>query len=375
MPENFHNMRTIFYIVQKEFLQIFRNRMMLPIIFVIPVVQLLILSYAVTFEIKNIRLFIADSDNSVASRNLSSHLRSSPFYNIVDETPDPSVGTDLLQSGKIHQMLVIPRGFEKDLALANKAQVQIITDAINGSAAALMNSYTMSVVNDYNRAIIAEIAPDAGQPVAVTWSYWFNPELDYKTYMVPGILVLLVTIIGMFLSGMNVVREKETGTIEQINVTPIRKFEFIAGKLIPFWIIALFELAFGLILAKFVFNIPILGNVFLIFSVASVYLIAVMGIGLFISTITDTQQQSMFIAWFVLVIFILMSGLFTPVESMPQWARNLNLLNPIAYFIAIIRMIMLKGSVFQDIINNFLILSFYGLSMLLLSVWRYRKTT
>lgn len=368
-------MRTIFYIVQKEFLQIFRNRMMLPIIFVIPVVQLLILSYAVTFEIKNIRLFIADNDNSVASRNLSSHLRSSPFYNIVDETPDPSIGTDLLQSGKIHQMLVIPRGFEKDLALGNKAQVQIITDAINGSAAALMNSYTMSVVNDYNRAIIAEIAPDAGQPVAVTWSYWFNPELDYKTYMVPGILVLLVTIIGMFLSGMNVVREKETGTIEQINVTPIRKFEFIAGKLIPFWIIALFELAFGLILAKFVFNIPILGNVFLIFSVASVYLIAVMGIGLFISTITDTQQQSMFIAWFVLVIFILMSGLFTPVESMPQWARNLNLLNPIAYFIAIIRMIMLKGSVFQDIINNFLILSVYGLSMLLLSVWRYRKTT
>jgi ABC-2 type transport system permease protein len=374
LPENFHNMRTIFYIVQKEFLQIFRNRMMLPIIFVIPVVQLLILSYAVTFEIKNIRLFIADSDNSVVSRNLSSHLRSSPFYNIVDENPDPSIGTDLLQSGKIHQMLVIPRGFEKDLALGNSAQVQIITDAINGSAAALMNSYTMSIVNDYNRAIIAKIAPDAGQPVAVTWSYWFNPELDYKTYMVPGILVLLVTIIGMFLSGMNVVREKETGTIEQINVTPIRKFEFIAGKLIPFWIIALFELAFGLILAKFVFNIPILGNVFLIFSVASVYLIAVMGIGLFISTITDTQQQSMFIAWFVLVIFILMSGLFTPVESMPQWARNLNLLNPIAYFISIIRMIMLKGSVFQDIMNNFMILTVYGLAMLLLSVWRYRKT-
>lgn len=368
-------MRTIFYIVQKEFLQIFRNRMMLPIIFVIPVIQLLILSYAATFEIKNIRLFIADSDNSVVSRNMSSHLRSSPFYNIVDENPDPSIGMDLLQSGKIHQMLVIPRGFEKHLALGNSTQIQIITDAINGSAAALMNSYTMSIVNDYNRAIIAKIAPDAGQPVAVNWSYWFNPELDYKTYMVPGILVLLVTIIGMFLSGMNVVREKETGTIEQINVTPIRKFEFIAGKLIPFWIIALFELAFGLILAKFVFNIPILGNVFLIFSVESVYLIAVMGIGLFISTITDTQQQSMFIAWFVLVIFILMSGLFTPVESMPQWARNLNLLNPIAYFISIIRMIMLKGSVFQDIMNNFIILTVYGLAMLLLSVWRYRKTT
>jgi ABC-2 type transport system permease protein len=348
--------------------------MMLPIIFIIPIVQLLILSYAVTFEIKSIRLSITDNDNTVASRRLAGHFRSSPFYNIVGESADQRDGAEMLHNGSAHQMIVLLPGFEKALAKGQPAHVQIVTDAINGSAAALMNAYTLQIIGDYNREILAEVSPQAGMPVKLTWSYWFNPQLDYKTYMVPGILVLLVTIIGMFLSGMNVVREKELGTIEQINVTPIRKHQFIAGKLIPFWIIALFELAIGLLVARLVFSIPILGNIFLIFVVASVYLFVVMGIGLFISTLTNTQQQSMFISWFVLVIFILMSGLFTPAESMPQWAQNLNIINPIAYFISIIRMIMLKGSGIHDIMIPLIILAGYGSAVLSLSVWRYRKT-
>lgn len=368
-------MRTILYIVQKEFLQIFRNRMMLPIIFVIPVVQLLILSYAVTFEIRNINLYVVDNDNSVSSRSLLEHFRSSPFYQVVGQSADSKSGMEFLHKGKAHQMIVLMHGFEKNLATGIPAHIQVVNDAINGSSAALMNAYTISIISDYNRGIIAGFLPGAGPPVKVTWSFWFNPELDYKTYMVPGILVLLVTIIGMFLSGMNVVREKELGTIEQINVTPIKKYQFIAGKLIPFWIIALFELALGLLVARFVFDIPLLGNILLIFLIASVYLLVVMGIGLFISTITNTQQQSMFLAWFVLVIFILMSGLFTPVESMPQWARDINVVNPIAYFIAMIRMVMLKGSEFRHISDKLGILFIYGIVVLSLSVWRYRKTT
>ena len=368
-------MRTIFYIVQKEFLQIFRNRMMLPIIFVIPVVQLLILSYAVTFEIKNINLFVVDNDNSVNSRSLLEHFRSSPFYHIVGQSADAKSGMEFIHQGKAHQMIVLLPGFEKNIVSGIPAHIQVVNDAINGSAAALMNAYTISIINEYNRAIVAEIQPGAENAMQVTWSFWFNPELDYKTYMVPGILVLLVTIIGMFLAGMNVVREKEMGTIEQINVTPIKKYQFIAGKLIPFWIIALFELAIGLLFARLVFDIPLLGNIFLIFFIASVYLLVVMGIGLFISTITNTQQQSMFLSWFVLVIFILMSGLFTPVESMPQWARDVNVVNPIAYFIAMIRMVMLKGSGFQHISDKLGILFVYGTAMLSLAVWRYRKTS
>jgi ABC-2 type transport system permease protein len=251
-------MRTIFYIVQKEFLQVFRNRMMLPIIFVIPVVQLLILSYAVTFEIKNINLYVVDNDNSVSSRSLLEHFRSSPFYHIVGQGADSRSGMEFIQNGKAHQMLVLLPGFEKNLVTGTPARVQVINDAINGSSAALMSAYTVSIINEYNKGIITTLQPEAASAMDVRWSFWFNPELDYKTYMVPGILVLLVTIIGMFLSGMNVVREKEIGTIEQINVTPIKKYQFIAGKLIPFWIIALFELALGLLAARLIFDIPLL---------------------------------------------------------------------------------------------------------------------
>lgn len=367
-------MRTIFYIVQKEFLQVFRNRMMLPIIFVIPVVQLLILSYAVTFEIKQIRLYVVDNDHSVSSRSLVQHFTFSPFYQIVGQGSDLEAGMEFLQHGKAHQIISMLPGFEKNLSSGHPAKVQVINDAINGSAASLMSAYTVSIISRYSKDIITSVNPDAGAAADVQWSFWFNPELDYKTYMVPGILVLLVTIIGMFLAGMNVVREKELGTIEQINVTPVKKYQFIAGKLIPFWIIALFELAVGLIFARLFFSIPILGNIFLIFLIASVYLLVVMGIGLFLSTVTNTQQQSMFLAWFILVVFILMSGLFTPVESMPQWARNLNVVNPIAYFIAMIRMVMLKGSGFQHISRDLGVLFIYGTTMLSLAVWRYRKT-
>jgi ABC-2 type transport system permease protein len=213
-----------------------------------------------------------------------------------------------------------------------------------------------------------------GLPIETQPVYWYNPELNYMTYMVPGILVLLVTIIGMFLSGMNLVKEKEIGTIEQINVTPIKKYQFITGKLIPFWIIALVDLGIGLLFAKIVFGIPIVGSVYLVFFVAGVYLFVVLSFGLFISTLTNTMQQSMFISYFFLVIFILMSGLFTPIESMPGWAQIINYSNPISYFIKINRMIMLKGSGFADFQREFWILVAYAVGMFTFSTLRYRKT-
>jgi ABC-2 type transport system permease protein len=220
------------------------------------------------------------------------------------------------------------------------------------------------------------VAPKGISPlptISVTSSFWYNPQLNYKTFMVPAVLVFLVTIIGMFLSALNLVREKELGTIEQINVTPIKKYQFIAGKLIPFWIIALFELAFGLTLGKILFDIPIVGNVGLVFAVASVYLLVVLGIGLFISTLVDTQQQAMFVSFFFMLVFIMMSGVFTSAECMPDWAQKMNYVNPIYYFIRVIRMILLKGSEFHDILKEFFILLAYAWFVLSLAVWRYRK--
>lgn len=370
-------MRTILYIIQKEFRQLKRNRQMLPIIFIMPMIQLLVLSFAATFEIKNTNLYVVDNDHSQLSRDLTAKFRGSPFFTITGYSDDYLSAQRALELRKASQILVIPSNFERDLHNEEKAKVQVVTDAINGSAAALTSAYALSIIRDFNVNLLVETFPsvDLKDPINIRYSFWYNPKLDYTTFMVPGILVLLITIIGLFLSGMNVVREKEIGTIEQINVTPIHKYEFIAGKLIPFWIIALGELAFGLVLAKLVFNIPMVGSLYLIFGVAAVYLIAIMGLGLFISTLADTQQQSMFLSWFFMVIFILMSGLFTPIDSMPGWAKTINIINPIHYFIPVMRNVMLKGSGFADISKHFWALVCYGTISISLAVWRYRKTS
>jgi len=192
--------------------------------------------------------------------------------------------------------------------------------------------------------------------------------------MVPGIIVLLVTMITLFLSGMNIVREKEIGTLEQINVTPIKKSQFIIGKLFPFWVIGLGLLSIGLIIAKVLFNVPIIGNLGLMYLYTSIYILVILGIGLFISNFTDTQQQAMFISWFFMVIFILMSGLFTPIESMPKWAQIITEFNPIKYFVQVMRMVMLKGSGIIDILPQLLKTILYALIMNGLAVWSYKKT-
>jgi len=166
-------------------------------------------------------------------------------------------------------------------------------------------------------------------------SFWYNKTLNYKTFMVPGILVLLVTMITLFLSGMNIVREKEIGTLEQMNVTPIKKHQFIIGKLFPFWVLGMLLLTVGLIIARLLFNVPMVGSLGLMYLYTSIYILVILGMGLFISNYTDTQQQAMFIAWFFVVIFILMSGLFTPIESMPEWAQFLTEFNPIKYFVEV----------------------------------------
>ena len=371
-------MRTIKFIIQKEFRQIFRNKGMLPIIFFVPFVQLIILVHAATFEMKNIDLYVVDNDLSTTSRGLISKFEGSPFFKLKKVIFSIKEAEEALLTDDADVVLVINSGAEKSLVSENKAKIQLLVNAINGTAAGISNYYASSIVSSYNKDLITEWfgigESSVIKQINVDYSFWYNPELNYKTYMVPGILVLLVTIISLFLSGMNLVREKEIGTIEQINVTPIKKYQFIVGKLVPFWIIALFELAFGLTLGKLLFDIPIVGNIFLVFGFASVYLLAVLGIGLFISTITQNQLQSMFFSFFFMLVFILMSGLFTSVESMPDWAQAIDRINPVYYFIRVMRMILLKGSTFQNIIPEFIAISIYAIIILSLSVWRYRKT-
>ena len=370
-------MRTLLFIIQKEFLQIFRNKGMLPIIFVVPIVQLLILVNAATFEMKNIKVSVVDLDLSTSSRKLISKYEGSPFYQVIQSTFSYEQAMDLMQKGKVDVIIRIPNGFEKGLVKENRSKVQFVINAINQAVAGLSSAYCSSILIDFNRELLQDWLSPAQMAglknIQTDYSYWYNPKLNYKTYMVPGILVLLVTIIGLLLSGMNIVREKEIGTIEQINVTPIRKIQFIAGKLAPFWIIALFELAFGLSIGKLLFDIPMVGNLWLIFLSGGIYLFVILSVGLLVSTVTHTQQQAMLVSFFFMVVFILMSGLFTSIESMPVWAQKIDRLNPLMYFIRIMRMVLLKGSTFTDISRDLYSLGIFAVIMSSLAVMRYRK--
>ena len=372
-------MKTILFIVQKEFRQIFRNKGMLPIIFVLPLVQLLVLSNAASFEIKNIKFSYIDNDHSVASRELISKFQSSSYFNIIESFPSKKEANLQMQTGKVDVILEIPNHFERDLIKENGTSLSVSINAIDGAAAGVENVYISQIITGFNQKIQMQLYQyNEGsyvQPVNIVSipSFWYNNTLNYKTFMVPGILVLLVTMLTLFLSSMNIVREKEIGTLEQINVTPIKKYQFIVGKLFPFWVLGLVILTVGLTIAKVVFSVPILGNIGLIYFFTSIYLLVILGIGLIISNHSDTQQQAMFIAWFFSVIFILMSGLFTPIESMPVWAQNITLLNPIRYFVEIIRMVMLKGATFSDISRPFFIIVFYAFALNGIAVWSYKK--
>jgi ABC-2 type transport system permease protein len=276
-------------------------------------------------------------------------------------------------------ILVIPTGFEKEIYGHGKADLQVQIDAINGMTASLINSYASQIIMDFYKETLTRSGPNAlkspdSKTINIVHRFWYNDELNFRFYMVPGILAILLTVIGMFLASLNLVREKEIGTIEQINVTPVKKYQFIIGKLLPFWIIALFELGVGLTIGKILFDMPIEGDLWLLFGFASLYLIAVLGIGLFISTVSYTQQQAQFLNFFILVTFIMLSGIFTPADSMPHWAQNVNLINPIAYFIRVNRMILLKGSGFYDLAVDFGIMAIMAFVLTTLAIWRYRKT-
>ncbi len=373
-------MKIIFFIIQKEFKQIFRNKGMLPLIFIMPLIQLLILSNAATFEVKNIKFSYIDNDKTAFSRELIEKFNASTYFNVVTNFSSNQLAETAMQKGQVDVVLEIPNHFERDLLKDKKTSLSVSINAIDGAAAGVENVYINQIVMDFNKnAQVELLKPNElvylPQNLITIPSFWFNETLNYKTYMVPGILVLLVTMVTLFLSGMNIVREKEIGTLEQINVTPIKKYQFIIGKLLPFYLLGLLLLTIGLIISKLVFNIPMLGSLLLMYSYTSFYIMVILGIGLFISNFTETQQQAMFIAWFFMVIFILMSGLFTPIESMPVWAQRITDFNPIKYYVQVMRMVMLKGAGFTDILPQTLKILAYAFVVNGLAVLSYKKTT
>ena len=371
-------MRTIFYLIRKEFIQIFRNRFIGRAVFTVPIVQLLILVPAVTFEIKNISLCIIDKDATPASRGLSSKLEGSTFFKFRYTTWSEDEAFGLMNGNKCTLILEIPEGFGKDAGNGKPGKIMASINAINASTAQLTWAYLNGVLRDYNLDLASEnrnfISMAPAPAIGITNRYWYNELLNYSHYMVPGIMGILVTVVGFLLAGLNMVREKEIGTIEQINVTPVRKYHFIIAKMVPFLIIGLIDLALGLTLGKLIFRVPFEGSVPLLFLCSAIFLIAILGFALFISTMAGTQQQFMFIAFFFMIVFVLMSGIFTPLESMPVWAQKFDLLNPVAYIMRINRMVILKGSTIRDISTDIWSLVAIATAFTYFAVKRYRKT-
>jgi ABC-2 type transport system permease protein len=361
-------MRTILFLIRKEFIQIFRNKFISKAIFAVPLVQMLILVPAVTFEIKNIRICVIDNDKSSESRGLINKLEGSTFFEVVMSTESEKEANDMLNGNKFTLILNIPANFGRNIVSGVPVRVMATINAINAVNAQLTWAYLNGVINDHNRPL------NQMPVIEIANRYWYNEMLDYKYYMLPGVLVILVTAIGFLLAGLNMVREKETGTIEQINVTPVRKSQFIVAKMVPFLIIGLIDLALGLVIGKIFFNIPFEGSIPVMFLAASIFLLAVLGMALLISTFSATQQQFMFIGFFFLIVFILMSGIFTPYESMPMWAQKFNMINPVAYLMRINRMVMLKGSTLSDISADVYSLIALAVFFTAFAVRRYRKT-
>ena len=369
-------MRTLLFLVRKELLQISRDGLMLRQLFIVPVVQLLVLSSAATFEVKTADVAVVDHDRSATSRGLVDRLRASGRFRVRRSAPSMAAANEALLSRDVGMIVAFPAGFEEDVVARRAGTVQLVLNAEDGASAGVTRSYAAQIVRAYGLELDARLEPAAraGPAVDVRTRGWYNPELDYRDYMVPGILVLLVTVIGTLITAMNIVREKEIGTLDQLRVTPLPHGTFVVAKLIPLWLIAMAELSIGLVVARFAFAVPLEGNLALIFLAAAIYLFAALGIGLFVSTLAQTQQQAMFVTFFIIMVYLLMSGLFTPVRSMPEWAQWIAQANPVKHFIVIMRAVMLKGATIADVAGPLSALALIGAVVLAAAAARVRST-
>jgi ABC-2 type transport system permease protein len=346
---------------------------------VMPVMQLLILPLAANYEVKNINLSVVDHDHSSFSQKLISKITASGYFKLQSYNASFKDAFQLIESDKSDLILEIPEGFERDLVRENHQKLFIAVNAINGTKANLGGAYLTQIIRNYNEAIPVKWLPEAALTqssiIEITSSNWFNPFLNYDLYMVPGILAILVTMVGGFLTALNIVKEKEVGTIEQINVTPIKKQYFILGKLIPFWILGNVVFSIGLIIARLVYGIIPLGNLLVLYGFIWLFLLAVLGFGLLVSTYSNTQQQAMLIMFFFMMIFILMGGLFTPIESMPNWAKVIARFNPLSYMIDVMRMVILKGSGWKEILPQLWKIALFAIVLNTWAILNYRKTS
>ena len=346
------------FLIEKEFKQLLRNSFLPRLIIGYPCIVMIIMPWATNMEIKNISVNVVDNDHSVVSQRLIHKIDASSYFRLNNLSPTYNSALRDIESGDADVILEIPRHFEKKLENGEASHVLLAANAVNGSKGGLASSYMTATLADYNAqlhvenpssGIVQEAASSVQPSVSVSEKNLYNPHLNYKLFMVPALMVMLVTVICGFLPALNIVSEKEVGTIEQMNVTPVGKFKFILAKLIPFWVVGFVVLTLSFGLAWLIYGILPVGSLGIIYLLSALFVLVMSGFGLVISNHSATMQQAMFVMFFFIIILLLMSGLFTPVMSMPQWAQIITILNPLKYFVDIMRMVYLKGSGLTDL--------------------------
>jgi ABC-2 type transport system permease protein len=364
----------------KEFIQVFRDPRMRGVILIIPIVQILIFGYAVNTDVRHIRTAVYDLDNTPASRDLVSRFEGSGCFDVVEHPGTEEAARHVIDSGNAKALIRLNRGFAQDLSGGRTALVQLILDGSDSNTAGIVISYASRISAAFNqRTMIERISRSTGarfvsEPVALESRAWFNPNLESRYFFLPGVIAQLVMLISIILSSMAIVREREIGTMEQIMVTPMGRTEFILGKTIPFALIGFVDVALVSLVAIFWFKVPMEGHILTLFFATGLYLMSTLGVGLFISTISRTQQQAMMTAFFFAMPAILLSGFIYPIANMPVVVQWLTYLNPLRFFLVIIRGLYLKGVGFAVLWPQMLALAIQGVVMISLASGRFKKT-
>lgn len=371
-------MSTLKFLLEKEFKQFFRNPFLPRTLVFMPIMIILIMPFAATMDVRNINIAFVLNEQSPLTNRLVQKVSSSEYFHLVEVTSSPKEAQSMIEKGTADMIIEVPIGFEKKLTREGKGNILLSINSVNGAKGGIGSSYIATLLNDFALEMRDELAPvvlSSSTPVIqIVPRYLFNASLSYRTYMIPALITILLTLLCSFLPALNIVSEKEAGTIEQINVTPVSKFTFIIAKLLPYWIMGFLVFTIAMILTCWVWGLIPVGNVATIYLIAIIYVFAMSGFGLVISNYSGTMQQAMFVIFFFMIVLMMMSGLFTPFRSMPLWAQYITAINPLRYLIEAMRMVYLKGSGIQDIARNLAALIGFAVFFLLWSVQSYKKS-
>jgi ABC-2 type transport system permease protein len=369
----------ILAIIKKEFYQIRQDKRMFGISVMAPILQVFLLGYAATTDIKNSIMVVCDLDKTAESRAFVETFTTSNYFIPQYFVESPNTVASYVETAKANIALVVPKGFAKNLFSRERAQVQVLLDGTDANTSNILLGYATQIVNSYSRRVLAEYANVRGRmsvpQVVPEPRVWFNPDLKSSNFMVPGVVAMVLMIITMTLTSVSVVKEKEIGTLEQILVSPIKAYQFILGKLIPFVIIGFADTLIVLSIARFWFKVPLAGSITLLLGLSAVFLLTTLGLGLFISTLAKSQGQAMMIAqFFFFMPFLFLSGFTFPISNMPEWIQYLTYLIPLRYFLEIVRGIFLKGADLSHLWTQAAALLAFGIIILTLSLKRFRRT-